>query len=129
MRGFLLATLLAGAHGIGDTSPDSAHFGLGDQGQLIFFGSPQAATPWDKGQCATGTKQSPINVATGSATVPTADPGAPTLIGHDAPQAFTPQASTYALTLYPSSTPISPATSVPSQPIMVSGGPFDPTRR
>ena len=86
MKGFLLATLLPGAHGIGDVNPSLTQFGLGAQGQLIFFGSPQAATP-------TGTKQSPINVATGSTTVPTVDPGAPTLIGHDAPQAFTPQAS------------------------------------
>ena len=45
MKGFLLATLLAGAHGIGDVNPSLTQFGLGAQGQLIFFGSPPSRHP------------------------------------------------------------------------------------
>ena len=131
MRGFILATLLASANGMGDVTSayvtaDNAAHGLDDQGKLVFFGSPQTADPWDKGVCLTGKKQSPINVDTGAATIPAVDPGMPTLLGHDVPQLFSTIATTYALTLFPSGDPTYVA---PSQPIILSGGPFSQTRR
>ena len=134
MRGFILATLLAGVHGMGDLTSQglvaaATAFGNGDQGTLVFFGPTQTTAPWDLGVCLTGTKQSPIDVVPGAATVPTVDPGMPHLAGHDVPRPFTPVATTYALTLHPSTVTIAPATYVPSAPIGLFGGPFPHGRR
>ena len=129
MRGFILATLLAGAQGIGDLTSQglvaaATAYGNQDQGTLVFFGPTQVTAPWDTGVCLTGTKQSPIDIVPGAATVPTVDPGTPLMAGHDVPRPFTPVATTYALTLHQSSVPVAPATFVPSQPIALIGGPF-----
>ena len=134
MRGFILATLLAGAQGMGDFTSQgpvatATAYGLQDQGELVFFGPTQKEAPWDTGVCLTGTKQSPINIVPGAATVPTVDPGMPHLVGHDVPRPFTPVATTYALTLHPSTVFVAPATFVPSQPITLFGGPFAQGRR
>ena len=95
MRGFILATLLASAQGITYTNM----IGSGAEGQLVNFGSPLDDV-WKTGQCSTGTKQSPIDVVTASATIPSVDPGVPKMMGHDVVQEWDFYASTYALTMH-----------------------------
>ena len=131
MMGFILVTLLACAHGMGDFN-SFEHEGFtaaygGILGGSPFFGS-QTSGPWDTGVCLSGKKQSPINVDTRAATVQAVDPGMPRFLGHEVPRLFTPVATPYALTIHPSVRPIGAAATAPSQPIMLSEGPFGQTR-
>ena len=68
--------LLACAHGLGDVYPFT-------NAQGHSFVSPQNANGWAQGSCATGTKQSPIDISSTTAQVPAEDPGALKATGFD----------------------------------------------
>jgi len=76
MRPIFILSFVAGAYAVGDVFP----FNPSNPTATILY-SDQTTDAWTKtdasGQCDTGTNQSPIDIVTASATIPTDDPGMP----------------------------------------------------
>ena len=83
MRGLVFSSLLACAHGLGDTFPYANTAG--------HVWDVQTAGEWTAtgSQCITGTKQSPIDIVSTAAATPTVDPGALVAKGFNADRPLT----------------------------------------
>lgn len=117
MKGFVLASLLAGAHGLGNTWP---YVNLG--GALH---ASQTIAPWITGVCTTGSNQSPIDIVKKKTKYPKTDPGVPKLSGFGNLETMTVKGgANYAATLPPTEITMHSITFA-STPTLT-GGPFDP---
>jgi len=81
MRGLVFSSLLACAHGLGDTFPYANAAG--------HVWDVQTTLEWIANSCNTGTKQSPIDIVSTAAATPTVDPGALVAKGFNADRPLT----------------------------------------
>merc|ERR1711994_30973 len=81
MRGLVFSSLLACAHGLGDTFPYANTAG--------HVWDVQTTLEWIANSCNTGTKQSPIDIVSTAAATPTVDPGALVAKGFNADRPLT----------------------------------------
>merc|ERR1719400_1724186 len=97
MRPIFILSFVAGAYAVGDSYPfnpvvEKEGKVATDYDDLKYKDQAIATSRWlasgASGQCNTGTNQSPIDIVTASATIPTDDPGMPMMYNLNPKQSY-----------------------------------------